>query len=108
LQYSNIMQPSNVLQYFNTLSKPDGGIFDSTTASTNQSLPDLPVNYHGWGLPANSNLFFATFTLLSTYNADTNPPTVVMNYPTNGQTMTNADVAFRGTASDNVAVARRL
>jgi cyclophilin family peptidyl-prolyl cis-trans isomerase len=106
LQYSNIMQPSNVLQYFNTLSKPDGGIFDSTTASTNQSLPDLPVNYHGWGLPADSNLFFATFTLLSTYNADTNPPTVVMNYPTNGQTITNVDLAFQGTANDNVAVAR--
>jgi hypothetical protein len=66
----------------------------------------LPVNYHGWGVPANSNLFFATFTLLSTFNADTIPPTVVLNYPTNGQTVTNADVVFRGTASDNVAVAR--
>jgi cyclophilin family peptidyl-prolyl cis-trans isomerase len=103
---SNLLQYSNVLQYFNTLSKPDEGIFDPTTESSDQSLTSVPVNYHGWGVPANSNLFFASFTLLSTFNADTNPPTVVLNYPTNGQTVTNVDVVFQGTASDNVAVAR--
>jgi cyclophilin family peptidyl-prolyl cis-trans isomerase len=101
----NYLQYSNVLQYFNTLSKPNQGIFDSTMVGTNESLPDLPVNYHGWGLPADSNLFFANFTLLSAFNADTNPPTVSVNSPTNGQTMTSNDVLVQGTASDNVGVA---
>jgi cyclophilin family peptidyl-prolyl cis-trans isomerase len=103
--FGRVISGSNVLQYFNTLSKPNQGIFDSTTVSTDQSLSDLPVNYHGLAAPANSNLFFADFTLLSNFKADTNPPTVVVDSPTNGQTMTKADVVFEGTASDNVAVA---
>jgi cyclophilin family peptidyl-prolyl cis-trans isomerase len=102
---SNYLQYSNVLQYFNTLSKPNRGIFDSTTAGTNQALTDLPVNYHGLGLPADDNLFFADFTLLSTFNTDTNPPTVAVSFPTNGETITNAEVVCQGMASDNVAVA---
>jgi cyclophilin family peptidyl-prolyl cis-trans isomerase len=104
--FGRLISGSNVLQYFNTLSKPNEGIFDTTTISSAGSLPDLPVNYHGWTVPANSNLFFGTFTILSTYNKDTNPPTVVMNYPTNGQTVTNVDVVLQGTANDNVGLAR--
>jgi cyclophilin family peptidyl-prolyl cis-trans isomerase/methionine-rich copper-binding protein CopC len=102
---SNYLQYSNVLQYFNTLSKPNRGIFDSTTAGTNQALTGLPVNYHGLGLPADDNLFFADFTLLSTFDTDTNSPTVAVSFPTNGQTMTNAEVVVQGTASDDVGVA---
>jgi cyclophilin family peptidyl-prolyl cis-trans isomerase len=104
--FGQVISNASVLQYFNTLKKPDQGIFDNTTATPYGTLPDLPVNYHGWNLPANSNLFFANFTLLSTFNADTNPPAVVLNYPTNGQTITNVDLVFQGTASDNVGVAR--
>jgi cyclophilin family peptidyl-prolyl cis-trans isomerase len=105
--FGQIISGSNVLQYFNTLSKPIEGIFDETSVNTNgQALSDLPVNNHNWSLPANSNLFFGDFTLLSSPNVDTNPPSVAMSYPTNGQTLTNADVVFHGTASDNVAVAR--
>jgi cyclophilin family peptidyl-prolyl cis-trans isomerase len=104
--FGQVISGSNVLQYFNTLSKPDEGIFDTTTADASPTMTDLPVDYHGWGVPGNSNLFYASFTLLSTFNADTNPPAVVMNYPTNGQTITNINLVFQGTASDNVAVAR--
>jgi len=103
--FGRIVSGSNVLQYFNTLSKPNHGIFDSTAVSTNQTLPNLPVNYQGWGLPANSNLFFADFKLLSTFDTDTNPPTAVLVFPTNGQTLTNVTLVVQGTASDNVAVA---
>ena len=103
--FGRVVSGSNVLQYFNTLSKPNQGIFDETTASANASLTDLPVNYQGWTSPANSNLFFGDFTLLSPFNADTNLPTIVVNFPTNGQTMTNADVVLQGAASDDVAVA---
>jgi peptidyl-prolyl cis-trans isomerase A (cyclophilin A) len=104
--FGQIISGSNVLQYFNTLSKPNEGIFDSTTAGLGQGLPGLPVNYHGWTVPTDSNLFFGTFTLLTAFNADTVAPMVTMDYPTNGQTATNANVIFQGTASDNVAVAR--
>jgi cyclophilin family peptidyl-prolyl cis-trans isomerase len=103
--FGRVISGSNVLQYFNTLSKPDKGIFDSTTVSTNQTLTSVPVNYDGLRGPANSNLFFGDFTLLSTVNADTNPPTVAVNSPTNSQTLTNADVVVQGTANDNVGVA---
>jgi len=103
--FGRVISGSNVLQYFNTLSKPNEGIFDGTTVSTNTDLPNLPVNYKGWQEPADANLFFADFTLLSTFNADTNPPTVQVNSPANGQTVTNAVVMVQGTAGDNVAVA---
>jgi len=57
--FGQIISGSNVLQYFNTLSKPIEGIFDETSVNTNgQALSDLPVNNHNWSLPANSNLFF--------------------------------------------------
>ena len=97
---------SHVLQDFNTLGKPDNGIFNSSTVSTNGNLTDLPVNDRRLGAPANSNLFFCDFTLLTTPIIDTTPPTVVMTYPADGETVTNADVVFYGAAADNVAVAR--
>ena len=104
--FGQVISGSNVLQYFNTLSKPNHGIFDYTTLPGGAPFSDLPVNYDGWQIPADANLFFGTFTLLSTINADTTPPTVTLSNPTKGETATNADVVFEGTASDNVAVAR--
>jgi len=104
--FGQLISGSNVLQYFNTLSKPDQGLFDTSTADLGAALPDLPVNYHGWTVPANSNLFFADFKLLTQYDPDTTPPVWSINYPTNGQTVTNADVVLQGVSSDNVAVAK--
>jgi len=104
--FGRILSGTNTLQYFNTLSKPDNGIFDSTTVSTNASFTDLPVNDRRLGEPANSNLFFCDFTISNPPALDTNLPTVSMTYPVNGQTVTNADVVFYGTAADDVAVAR--
>jgi cyclophilin family peptidyl-prolyl cis-trans isomerase len=104
--FGRVLSGSNVLQYFNTLSKPDGGIFDSTTVSTNQALANLPVNEESRNIPANTNLFFADFQVLTALRPDTNPPTVQVTYPTNGQTVTNADVVLQGTAHDDVSLAR--
>jgi cyclophilin family peptidyl-prolyl cis-trans isomerase len=107
--FGRVLSDSNVLQYFNTLSKPDEGIFDATTVGTNASLAalaDLPVNYDNRRAPANSNLFFGDFQILSAFHADTTPPTVQVTYPTNGQTVTNFDVVMQGTAYDDVSLAR--
>ncbi len=104
--FGRVISNSVVLQYFNTLSKPNEGIFDFSMVGTNSSLSDLPVNDHSWLTPANTNLFFADFTNLSNYTADTNPPTVAVDYPAPNQTVTNADVVYYGTASDDVGVAR--
>jgi cyclophilin family peptidyl-prolyl cis-trans isomerase/uncharacterized protein (DUF2141 family) len=103
--FGSLISGSNVLQYFNTLRKPNQGIFDESTVIPGASLTDLPVNYHGWGTPANSNLFFASFSLLSAISADTNRPTVSVSYPLDGATVTNADVVLYGTSMDDVAVA---
>ena len=103
--FGSLISGSNVLQYFNTLNKPNHGIFDESTVIPGASLTDLPVNYRGWGTPANSNLFFANFSLLSAISADTTPPTVSVSYPVDGATVTNADVVLYGTSMDDVAVA---
>jgi cyclophilin family peptidyl-prolyl cis-trans isomerase len=103
--FGRVVSGSNVLEYFNTLSKPGEGIFDWTIGDTDIGFTDLPVNYRGWSYPANSNLFYGDFTLLSAYQPDTNPPTISIAFPTNGQTMTNAHVVLQGSASDNVGIA---
>jgi peptidyl-prolyl cis-trans isomerase A (cyclophilin A) len=104
--FGRVLSGSNVLQYFNTLSKPNEGIFDSTTVTTNASLASLPVNDDSRGIPANANLFFADFQVLTALHPDTNPPTVQVIYPTSGQTVTNVDVVMQGTAHDDVSLAR--
>ncbi len=103
--FGRVISGTNVLNYFNTLSKPIHGIYDSTMASSSAALPDLPVNYIGYGSPADTNLFFGAFKVLSAYTADTNPPSVSVTYPTDGASVTNADVTVLGTASDDIAVA---
>jgi cyclophilin family peptidyl-prolyl cis-trans isomerase len=104
--FGRVTSGSNVLQYFNTLSKPNEGIFDTTTVSTNQALTDLPVNEDSRNVPCNTNLFFADFQVLTALSLDTNPPTVQVNYPADGQTVTNVDVVLQGTAHDDVSLAR--
>src|ERR1700722_18970815 len=107
--FGRVISGSNVLQYFNTLSKPDAGIFDSSPVTTNSPLTDLPVNDHGRNIPANTNLFFADFQVLTALTSDTTPPTVQVTYPdpaTTNQLMTNADVVLQGTAHDDVSLAR--
>jgi cyclophilin family peptidyl-prolyl cis-trans isomerase len=104
--FGRVLSGSNVLQYFNTLSKPDQGIFDSTTVGTNQNLSSLPVNEDSRNVPANTNLFYADFRILAPFHPDTNPPTVQLDYPTNGETVTNFDVVLQGTAHDDMSLAR--
>ncbi len=103
--FGRVIAGTNVLNYFNTFSKPFHGIYDSTTAGTSRVLPDLPVNYNGFGSPADTSLFFGAFKVLSAYTVDTNPPSVSIAYPINGESVTNADVTVTGSASDDVAVA---
>jgi cyclophilin family peptidyl-prolyl cis-trans isomerase len=106
--FGRVISGSNVLQYFNTLSKPDEGIFDASTVGTNSPLIDLPVNDHSMFTPANANLFFGDFQVLSSVQVETNSPTVAVTYPypTNGPTVTNAHVVMQGTAYDAVSLAR--
>jgi hypothetical protein len=52
-------------------------------------------------------LFFGDFSIVPPAPAlDTNPPSLVLLYPTNGATVTNAHVVLQGTASDDVSLAR--
>ncbi|HEY3862209.1 MAG TPA: peptidylprolyl isomerase [Verrucomicrobiae bacterium] len=103
--FGRVISGSNVLQYFNTLSKPNAGIFDSSSISTDLSRTDLPVNDRSFNQPANSNLFYGSFTLLSSVTPDTTPPTLAVTSMTNGQTFPGADVTIEGTASDDVGLA---
>ncbi|MGP8239166.1 MAG: peptidylprolyl isomerase [Limisphaerales bacterium] len=100
--FGRILSGSNVLAYFNGLSKLTNGIFDSGAAP----FTDLPVNYSGPVQPGDSNLFFVDFSLITQAASDTNPPTATLTYPTNGGTTTNADLVLRGTASDDGGMAR--
>jgi len=113
---------TNVLQYFNNpkaFSKPaftktptrnifTNGIFDEIILQ-GDTFTDLPVNYHGTNLPADSSLFFVEFTFPDT-NAqpfiDTNPPTATTTYPPPDMMLTNGTVlTVRGTAQDNAGLA---
>jgi cyclophilin family peptidyl-prolyl cis-trans isomerase/uncharacterized protein (DUF2141 family) len=87
------------------------GIFDSIYIETNSTiLTDLPENFHGTNLPANTNFFFIDFSFPDP-NAqpvvDTTTPSAVITYPTANLLLTNgASLLVQGTAQDNVAVAR--
>jgi cyclophilin family peptidyl-prolyl cis-trans isomerase len=100
--FGRVLSGTNVLDYFNGLSKPANGIYDSGVLP----FTDLPVNYASPAVPGDSNLFFVDFTFVTQPMIDTVPPTVSMTYPANGTTITNANLMAQGTASDNVGLAR--
>jgi len=100
--FGRILSGSNVVDYFNGLSKPAKGIYDGGASP----FTDLPVNYDGPSAPGDANLYFVDFTFITPPATNTNSPTVTLAYPANGATTTNADVVVSGTATDNVGLAR--
>ncbi len=102
--FGRVVSGSNVLEYFNGLSQPTNGIYDSGASP----FTDLPVNYVGSLVPADSNLFFIVFQFLTQPTIETTSPTVGITYPANGATTTNADVMVQGTANDEVGLAHVL
>jgi cyclophilin family peptidyl-prolyl cis-trans isomerase len=100
--FGRILSGSNVLSYFSGLSGKTNGLYDSGA----QPFTTVPVNYGGPAGPADSNLFFVDFTFLTTAPVNTNAPTVNLDYPVSGSTTTNANLVVRGTASDNIGLAR--
>ena len=100
--FGRIVSGTNVLTYFNGLSKPTNGIYDSGLSP----FTDMPVNLKGTEVPGDSNLFFVDITFLTQPTIDTTPPTVTLAYPTSGGLITNAELVVQGTASDDVGLAR--
>jgi cyclophilin family peptidyl-prolyl cis-trans isomerase len=110
--FGRILSGTNILDYFNTFSTATildrvdtsgtNGIFNSGQAP----LTALPVNYHGVITPGDSNFFYVDFTFLAAPVLNTNPPTIAVEYPAAGASVTNADVTITGTAADDVGVAR--
>jgi cyclophilin family peptidyl-prolyl cis-trans isomerase len=113
--FGRVLGGTDVLQYFNNpkaFSKPaftgtptrnifTNGIFDEIYLG-GDAFTDLPVNYHGSGVPADDNLFFVEFSFPDA-NAqpliDTNPPTAAITFPTTNMILTNGTaLTVQGTA----------
>ncbi len=108
--FGRILNNSNVLAYFNTLSNGYGGVSnevfsDYGTLNTNSFLFSaqevLPVNYIGTNAPANANLVFCGFSFPATPPVDTHLPAVSISSPAAPVPVTN----LQGTASDDVGLA---
>ncbi len=111
--FGRVVSGSNVLEYFNGLRKPDGGIFDISLATTNiSSLTDLPVRYNSTNLPSDADLYFIDFTNLTPLTIDNTPPgpiRVISPAPgarVHGTLTEPRTVTFTGTATDNIGLAR--
>ena len=111
--FGRVFSGANVLQFFNNTNeffKPafkgtpsykifTHGIFDDIGY---EAFNNLPVNYHGTNVPADSSLFFVDFSFPDT-NAqpliDTNPPTATITYPPPDMILTNGtSLTLQGTA----------
>jgi peptidyl-prolyl cis-trans isomerase A (cyclophilin A) len=104
--FGRILDGTNVLNYFNTLSTGNGvasssEVLTNGVADTSQLL-EPPVNYIGTNPPANANLVFCDITNITPFVIDTNPPTVSITNPAPNELFTNS---LEGTASDNVGLA---
>ena len=103
--FGRILDGTNVLQYFNTLTNgsgivTNGDFLDDGTLFTNE-FTNLPVDYPGTNAPANSNLVYCGFQLTNP-PGDTNPPAVSIISPTAGALLSNSlPLTVQGTAIDN-------
>jgi peptidyl-prolyl cis-trans isomerase A (cyclophilin A) len=115
--FGRVLSGTDVLDFFNNtneFSKPSitnissnniftNGIFDEAYFDTNAtSFSDLPLNYHGTNLPADSNLFFVNFTFPNPKAQPlivTNPPTAAITFPAVNSVVPNGtSLTIQGTA----------
>jgi cyclophilin family peptidyl-prolyl cis-trans isomerase len=110
---------TSVLSYFGNSNYFNTNLTGPPTSSintNNASIPDLPVNFRGTNNPANTNLFYVDFTILTNTSGGvsgpaqppvhTNHPSVAITSPTYGQVFTNGStITAAGTASDAVGLA---
>jgi cyclophilin family peptidyl-prolyl cis-trans isomerase len=122
--FGRVLSGADVLAYFNNpnqFSQPaftttptnnifTNGIYDEIyLPAASQVFGNLPVNFYGTDVPADSNLFYVNFSFPDT-NAlpviDTNPPTATITFPPAGMILTNGiSLTVQGTAHDDVGVA---
>ena len=122
--FGRVLSGADVLAYFNNpnqFSQPaftttpthnifTNGIYDEAyLPAASRVFGNLPVNFHGANVPADSNLFYVNFSFPDT-NAlpviDTNPPTATVTFPPAGMILTNGiSLTVQGTAHDDVGVA---
>ncbi len=102
--FGRVIDGTNVLQYFNTLTNCGGMVtngeivFDGGLMTN--SLTNLPVNYIGTNAPANLNLAYCSFQIISP-PGDTNLPTISITSPTTNALWSNSvPLTIRGTAID--------
>jgi len=110
LESTNINEGTNVLQHFNTLSTSSGIVNLRNLIGTNyQVFSDLPVSYTNTvtRVPNDRELYHVQISVLNRTNqAGQSPPTVSLVSPPPNSRFTNQMVTLRGTASDDVSVAR--
>jgi cyclophilin family peptidyl-prolyl cis-trans isomerase len=102
--FGRVTSGTNILNYFNRLSKNGHGIYDDSLSSPGSPLTDVPVNYTGLATPGNANLVYVDFQFLTVPPVDTAAPTAAI---TAAGTNTG-HLIVSGTAADNIGVARVL
>jgi cyclophilin family peptidyl-prolyl cis-trans isomerase len=122
--FGRVLSGADVLAYFNNTNyffQPafktapthnifSNGIYDEAyLPAASQVFGNLPVNFHGTNVPADSNLFYVNFSYPDT-NAlpviESNLPTAAITFPPAGMILTNGiPLTVKGTAHDDVGVA---
>ena len=110
LESTNTNEGTNILQHFNTLSTSAGIVNLRNLIGTNyQAFSDLPVSYTNTvtRVPNDRELYYVRISVLNRTNQSGQlPPTVSLLSPPPFSRFTNQLVILRGTASDDVSVAR--
>jgi cyclophilin family peptidyl-prolyl cis-trans isomerase len=122
--FGRVLSGADVLAYFNNTNyffQPafktapthnifSNGIYDEAyLPAASQVFGNLPVNFHGTNVPADSNLFYVNFSFPDS-NAlpviETSLPTATITFPPAGMILTNGiSLTVQGTAHDDVGVA---
>lgn len=104
ISYGTNQNPTNVLQFFNTLTSGNG-IIDYQNFATNVAVTTLPVNYDGTNEPSDANLYFCGLTFVTNLlQVVTNPPAISVAFPSPNETFVSGNLlTFYGTAASSSA-----
>ncbi|PYK97186.1 MAG: hypothetical protein DME19_17140 [Verrucomicrobia bacterium] len=110
LESTNSNDGTNILQRFNMLST-NAGVVDlgNLLGPDYQVFSDLPVSYTNTTtrVPSDQELYYVRISILNQTNqTGQSPPAVSIVSPSPNSRFTNQTVTLRGTASDDVSVAR--